>query len=208
MEEINKIVKTVVKAIKNQGLSYDDYKLLLLKSGISEDDTYDFFINTEDGTSGPVIGVSSICLKKKLTLDNKFLKEFNKNMLEFIPTGNEGNENGSPKNDEIVFEMTYDSKFRKVFINGRQVKKFGMDSENSQIFEKAYNNPNGIIEIDSKRRAQDFVNGFGFRNKARSIFFPTASGNRLMLNNPVRKSDLIKLNLENTTFEELYVDIR
>lgn len=110
--------------------------------------------------------------------------------------------------EDTVFTMTYDSKYRKIFINGYQVRKFGMDSENVRVFEDAYNNPNTIREIKSKRRSQDFVNAFGFRDRARDVFFPTSSGNKLYLNNPVSKNDLIKLNLEHIKLEDLIQDIR
>lgn len=207
MKEINEIVKIVVKAIRNKKLSYDDYNLLLLKSGVSEDDTYNFFSYTENGLGGPIVGISDAVLRKKLVLDTSFFKKFSENLPEFL-LGEEVDKEGKAKGDEVVFRITYDAKFRKIFINGHQVKKFDIESENSQVFEEAYNNPNKIIQIKFKRRAQDFVNAFGFRNNAKNLFFPTSSGRELMLNNPVRRNDLKKLNLKNITFDELYTDIR
>jgi len=109
---------------------------------------------------------------------------------------------------DAVFTMTYDSKYRKLFINGQQVRKFGMDSENSKIFEDAFNNPNQLRQITSERRAQDFVNAFGFRDRAKDLFFPTSSGDKLILNNPVSKNDLKKLSLEHITLDDLIGDIR
>ncbi|HLM83733.1 MAG TPA: hypothetical protein VK254_00785 [Candidatus Bathyarchaeia archaeon] len=66
MEEINKIVELVSGAVGDKSLSYDDYKLLLLKSGIAEDNLYGFFAYTDDGVSGLIVGISKSNLKKKL----------------------------------------------------------------------------------------------------------------------------------------------
>lgn len=112
-----------------------------------------------------------------------------------------------PAEEEAVFTMTYNKKYRKIFINGCQVRKFN-ESENSRVFEDAYNNSNKFIEIKSSRRAQDFVNAFGFTKNAKNLFFPISAGKRLMLNNPIRKKDLMELGLENFTLDNLLKDIR
>jgi len=139
---------------------------------------------------------------------NYMLEKLNENVQVSNNTNTKTEIVDAPIEDGAVFTMTYDSKYRKIFINGHQVRKFDMDSENVRVFEDVYNNPNTTRELKSKRRAQDFVNAFGFRNRARDMFFPTSSGNKLFLNNPVSKNDLRELNLEHIRLEDLIQDIR
>lgn len=84
MKEINEIINKITEAIDNNKLSYDDFRLLLQMSGISEDDVNDFFIYTEDGLNGLIVGISKSKLKKQLTFDNVFLDKISENTSKIL----------------------------------------------------------------------------------------------------------------------------
>ncbi|MHB8136243.1 MAG: hypothetical protein ACYDH1_18700 [Anaerolineaceae bacterium] len=145
-------------------------------------------------------------LLKKLDEEKEFFSKAEAGFKKDAKTT--GDEPNKEKDEDIVFEMAYSPRHRKILINGHQVKKFSWESENAKVFEDAYNNPKKMRHIKSKRRAQDFVNSFGFTKKAKSLFFPISADKILMLNNPVRKNDLKELGLEGITLKDILIDIR
>ena len=80
-----------------------------------------------------------------------------------------------------------------------------MDSANDLFFKQVYDNPNQetVVKIPSNRTIHEFINNIGFRDRAKKVFFQ-ASGDKVLLRNPVKKSDLVNLGLENVTLESLF----
>lgn len=199
MKIIDKIIESVSDAVQNKKLSFDNYKLLLLKSGIIENDLYDFFAYTEDGINGTIIGISKSHLKKSLVLNKEFFLEFSKNLPSFIE--------GVSADDKIEFSVEYQPKNRRILVNGIQIKKFHGDKENEQIFEMLFNNPNEEKEVKGKKRTHDLVRAFGFQRDARRLFFPRVNKRTIMFRNNIKMGELKSLKLEKANLKDLFPDI-
>jgi hypothetical protein len=112
--------------------------------------------------------------------------------------------------DKTAFEITYNETYRRVYVNGMEIKKFSGSSEKSRpIFEEVYNNANQAITIKpGGSRGYNLVNSFGFKGESRKLFFPIVTESTIMLKNPIKVGDLKKLGIEDITLEELFTQIK
>lgn len=110
--------------------------------------------------------------------------------------------------ENIAFKVIYSS-YRKIIINGLEIKKLRMDSDNDLFFKQIYDNANKETEvkIPPNRTTHELINNIGFRKNAKKVFFQ-ASGNKVLFRNPVMKDDLVKLGLKDITLEKLFPSIK
>ncbi len=107
-------------------------------------------------------------------------------------------------NENVAFEINY-TKYRRILINGIEIKKLRMDSKNDLFFKQVYENANKEVKIDiePERAIHEYINNIGFRGNAKKVFFQ-AHHDSVLLHNPVTKDDIFDAGLKGITLDKLF----
>ncbi|KKP92825.1 MAG: hypothetical protein UR98_C0017G0017 [Parcubacteria group bacterium GW2011_GWA1_36_12] len=105
---------------------------------------------------------------------------------------------------EVIYEVKYSTKTREILINNFLLSRPNSFSENDEVFEYLYNNPNKEISVEEietslrKELTKKFdktLENLGFVGKLRTVFFKV-SKDKIIFINPATKKDLEELDIK------------
>ena len=228
MENPNSI-EEVIERIQERYHSrkgYEEFKILLLDSGIPKDNLDDFFMFPE-GESFP-IGISSYALKEKFVMDNDFFQRIAMNLYKLSDNNRKQmlsyafkldglvlDKDELYNKDKIVFSVQFNDIDRIIQVNGKIITRPRFNKENDNVFEYIFNHPNQILKVDNEDKLEgavevfksldDVVKNLQFSGQARQLFFPKVSDTEIEFRNPITLGELKQRGFdENITLDELF----
>ncbi|MFA6048118.1 MAG: hypothetical protein WCV59_03775 [Parcubacteria group bacterium] len=230
MENPNSIEEVIerIQEKYNSRKGYEEFKILLLDSGILKDSLDDFFMFPE-GENFPT-GISSYALKEKFLLNKDFLLDLALNLYQSLDVKRKGMLQYAFKLDgltidkdelynknKIVFEVQYNNIDRVLRVNGKGITRPRFNRENDNVFSYIYEHPNRLLMVDANDKLEgavevlksldDVVKNLRFSRNARQLFFPKVSDKEIEFRNPITLGELKQRGFdENITIDDLFPD--